>query len=184
MFFLLFMHLINTDLTAGMHLNEASISCHACWYHIKFVNIANNVFSDCKYFGFVWNISHVPPDEGSHSPWGSMDHWFRRAGLEEGWKGDKWMMNWNDLEGSGRGLILRYSVLSRNPPEGLRKNMKNLIQDNLSPDWYLNQVPLENEARVLTTRPPHYVFSKTTLQTKLLMAVHLFFTLWHLTTEQ
>jgi hypothetical protein len=54
------------------------------------------------------------------------------------------------VEGSGRGLILRYS-----PGiclEGLRKFTENFSQDSPSPGQYFNPGPPEYEAGVLTTR--------------------------------
>jgi len=29
------------------------------------------IFSACKYYGFVWNISHVPPEYAPRTPLGS-----------------------------------------------------------------------------------------------------------------
>jgi hypothetical protein len=59
------------------------------------------------------------------------------------------MMNGKDLEGSGRGLILR-----NNPsmsPKGLRKTTKNPSQGSRSPGRYLNPGPPKYEAGLLTT---------------------------------
>jgi hypothetical protein len=56
----------------------------------------------------------------------------------------------NNLEGRGRGLILRYS-----PGiclEGLREKTKNLSQDSRSLDQDLKPGPPEYEAGVSTTR--------------------------------
>jgi hypothetical protein len=56
-----------------------------------------------------------------------------------------------DLEGSGRGLILRYypGVCLK----GLRKTTKTLSQDNRSPGRGLYPGPPEYEVGVLTTQP-------------------------------
>jgi hypothetical protein len=58
------------------------------------------------------------------------------------------------VEGSGRGLILRYefNVLTRDSPGGTEENHENFSQDSRSPGRYLNSVSLEYEAGMLATR--------------------------------
>jgi hypothetical protein len=59
------------------------------------------------------------------------------------------MVNWKDLKGSGRGIILRYTVLSYHSPGGIEENYIKLSQDNLSPGWGLNMEPPEYKAGVI-----------------------------------
>jgi hypothetical protein len=61
------------------------------------------------------------------------------------------MINGKDMEGNGRGLILRYysDILL----EGLSKTTKTLSQDSRISDRDLNLGPREYGAGVLTTRP-------------------------------
>jgi hypothetical protein len=59
------------------------------------------------------------------------------------------MMNWNDLVGSGRALILRY--YPGIPIEELRDIMKILRQNSRFPGRDLNPRPTEYEAGMLTT---------------------------------
>jgi hypothetical protein len=55
------------------------------------------------------------------------------------------------VEGSGRGLFLRcHPGIGL---EGLRKTMKNLIENSLSPGRDLNSRLSEYEGEMLTTRP-------------------------------
>jgi hypothetical protein len=60
------------------------------------------------------------------------------------------------MEGSGRGLYLRYcpSICL----EELRKTTKHLSRESLSPGRDLNPAPSEKEAGALSTRQPHSVF--------------------------
>jgi hypothetical protein len=59
---------------------------------------------------------------------------------------DEWCIG-KDVEGSGRGLILRYF------PAGTEENHENLSQDSRSPGRNLNLGPPKYEAGLLTTRP-------------------------------
>jgi hypothetical protein len=56
------------------------------------------------------------------------------------------MINWTDLEGSGRGLILRHYPVIR--LEGPKKKTKDLGQYSRSPDRDLKPWPPEYEAGV------------------------------------
>jgi hypothetical protein len=68
--------------------------------------------------------------------------------------GDKWIGN--ELEGSGRGLILSdYPDICL---EGLKKTTKTLSQDNRSLGRNLSLGFTEYEAGVLTTRPRRSVW--------------------------
>jgi hypothetical protein len=75
--------------------------------------------------------------------------WLRLYCVE--WKGDRWMMNW---KGSGRKRswpnLRHYLSICL---EGLKKTTKTLNQG------YLNPVPPEYEARMLTTRPRRFSWS-------------------------
>jgi hypothetical protein len=55
------------------------------------------------------------------------------------------------LEGSGRGLILKYYHGTR--LEGLRTSTKTICDDSWRPGRNFNPGPFEYEAGVLTTRP-------------------------------
>jgi hypothetical protein len=75
--------------------------------------------------------------------------WLRLYSIER--RGDKWMMNWEHVEGIDRGLILRYypSIYL----EWLRKSLETLSQDSQSSGRYLNPRPPEYVAGMLITRP-------------------------------
>jgi hypothetical protein len=75
-------------------------------------------------------------------------------GWNEMMMGEWWI--WKDIQGSGRGLILRFypSICL----EGMRKTTKNLSQDIRSPGWYFNPGLPEYEAGVLTNWSRRSVF--------------------------
>jgi hypothetical protein len=65
---------------------------------------------------------------------------------------DRVISDWRigkELEGGGRGIILRYYPSIR--LEGLRKTTRHLSQDSRPPSLDFNSEPPKYEARVLTT---------------------------------
>jgi hypothetical protein len=55
------------------------------------------------------------------------------------------MINWKDVEGSGRGLIFRYNPICL---QGLRETKKNISENSRYPGRDLNLGPPEYEAGV------------------------------------